>query len=429
MSLVDRLAQHAASAAPVPGAAAALLQSSLQRFRELGLPQARTDGWRQTSLRSLEKLTPDAATEDASAAEWVRADASWPGIRTLLRLLNGRGLRAAEHLPEGVQVRSWQDALADPPEWLWQSLQRGYGGVADSFAWLNTAGARDGALIELAAGTVVADPMRLLLAHGAGFAGLAQARVVLRLQAGASLCVVEDLAAMGEGGGLANLVIEAHLEPGARLDWVRVQATPDGQSLIARSRFELGEGASLRYFTADWGAALARHDLEVALNAPGAACELSGLSVLLGRRHVETRLALQHRAPDTRSATQWRSLADGRTRAVFGGLIQVEAGADGTDAQLKTTNLLLSPHAEIDAQPELVIHADEVACSHGATVGQLDERALFYLRSRGIAEADARQLLTFAFCQAQIGAWIAPLVRETLERELLARLPTRVMEG
>jgi Fe-S cluster assembly protein SufD len=171
------------------------------------------------------------------------------------------------------------------------------------------------------------------------------------------------------------------------------------------------------------GGALARHDLWAELVGDAAAFHTHGAFLPDGRQHMDTQLAIHHRARDTVSSSTWRGVASGRGRGVFRGAILVAAGADGADASLGNKNLLLSPQAEIDTKPELEIYADEVKAAHGATVGQLDERALFYLRSRGIPGAQARTLLTTAFARAPFESLSNEALRQHIDQLLLSRLP------
>jgi Fe-S cluster assembly protein SufD len=173
------------------------------------------------------------------------------------------------------------------------------------------------------------------------------------------------------------------------------------------------------------GALMTRHDIAVDLAGKGARFDSRGVFALHGRQHADTHLDVHHNARDTVCDIVWRGVADQRARGVFHGAITVAPGADGADARLQTKNLLLSAQAEIDTQPVLEIHADEVKAAHGATVGQLDQNAMFYLLSRGIAAADARGLLISAFCRDALDGVSGEKLREHLARRLLAHLPQR----
>jgi len=185
---------------------------------------------------------------------------------------------------------------------------------------------------------------------------------------------------------------------------------------------ELAAGASARVTSIDLGAALSRQAFTVVLAGPGASATIDGLSLADGDRHLHNRTRVEHRAPATTSRETFRGIADGNGRGVFNGSIVVLPGAAGSNAELSNRNLLLAATAEIDTKPELEIYVDDVRCSHGATTGQLDPAALFYLRSRGLDEPAARRLLTAAFLRASLAGVRSPALRARLEALLEARL-------
>ena len=240
-------------------------------------------------------------------------------------------------------------------------------------------------------------------------------------------------------GGPAEL-IEQHIgEPGADVlgtvtsqiklgQQTELHATlfselPDSASLLRKAHCTVGDGAVFSTTHVHVGGRLQRIESRIDLAGTAAGCRSRGVFALRGREHVDVHLEVQHNARDTRSDVFWRGVADQRARGVFHGAITVAVGADGADAQLQTKNLLLSANAEIDTQPVLEIHADEVKAAHGATVGQLDERVMFYLRSRGIATATARNMLITAFCREVFDGLPNQPLREHLDSLLAARLP------
>jgi Fe-S cluster assembly protein SufD len=216
--------------------------------------------------------------------------------------------------------------------------------------------------------------------------------------------------------------VDVDLQPRAQLAHVRVQDEDAGAHVFARTRARIGEDATYRRADLEIGAGLSRHDLDVALVGPRARLHSGGVLAAAQRRHLDTRISVVHSARDTTCDLVWRGAAAGRSRAVFHGGILIEAGSDGAAAALSNKNLLLSDQAEIDAQPVLEIHADEVTASHGATVGRLDPAQLFYLRTRGIDEAQARQILTAAFGREAL----KPLGGSPLVEPLAERLRERL---
>ncbi|MEO5566540.1 MAG: Fe-S cluster assembly protein SufD, partial [Luteimonas sp.] len=217
---------------------------------------------------------------------------------------------------------------------------------------------------------------------------------------------------------LGNTLTHVHLAAGAQLQHIRIQDESSRATLVTRTDAVLARDAQYCRLDLELGAALSRHELNVRLEGEDAKLVANGVLMATGRRHVDTRLGIEHVARNTACDLTWRGLAAGRSRSVFHGGITIRAGADGSDANLSNKNLLLSDQAEIDSQPVLEIYADEVKAAHGATVGQLDPTAMFYLRSRGLPHADASRLLTKAFCREAL-AMIDPLeLRETLAATL-----------
>ena len=203
-----------------------------------------------------------------------------------------------------------------------------------------------------------------------------------------------------------------------------MQRNADGATSFLRTEAVLAASAVYQRLDLELGGALSRHELLVRLEGDGARLAANGVLLADGRRHLDTRLGIEHIARDTACDLLWRGIGAGRGRAVFHGGITIHEGADGSDANLSNKNLLLSDTAEVDTQPVLVIHADEVKAAHGATVGQLDQDALFYLRSRGLATDEARRMLTAAFVREPL-AIAAPALREMLQAQLDAALSSR----
>ena len=226
----------------------------------------------------------------------------------------------------------------------------------------------------------------------------------IELGAGANCTVVEHLLASGEHAHLSTTRSEIVLGDGATLTHARMQDEAVRATSFLRTDATLADNAQYTRIDLELGGGLSRHELNVLLQGHGARVNADGVLLADGKRHLDTRLGIEHIGRDTTCALRWRGLASQRSKAVFHGGITIHAGADGSEADLSNKNLLLSAEAEIDTQPVLEIHADEVKAAHGATVGQLDPTALFYLRSRGLTEADARRLLTAAFCREIVAA-------------------------
>ncbi|MBN8480173.1 MAG: Fe-S cluster assembly protein SufD [Xanthomonadales bacterium] len=429
--MADPLLDSLLAPGPAPTRAApAWLDAARRQAREAlvreGLPGARNEAWKYTSLRALAQRRYMPGDAQAATRNLERGLADLPGLGDA-RLVFANGVFRADlsRLPEaaGLVVEPLADALADADGLARASFERRFDDPAQVFARLNTALADDGFVLRVAPGARVAEPVHVVVL-GAGAQALAwNLRLVVELGAGSALTLVEHHAGEADDAQLGNVVAEFALGAGARLDLLQLQVAAESATRIRRSAFTLAADAVLNLRTLELGGALARHDLVVGLDGDRARLTSRGVFVVRARQHSDTRLDVRHRARDTACDLVWRGVASGRARGVLHGAITVDPGADGTDASLDTKNLLLSAQAEIDVQPVLEIHADEVKAAHGATVGQLDERALFYLRTRGLPEAEARALLTLAFCRVAVDTLENVALREHVDALLLERLP------
>lgn len=389
-----------------------------------GLPQ-RAESWKYTSLRQLERRS-------FAPAQAVAVDpallAAIPAPRMVF--VNGRldaALSDLADLPAGLDVRALSQLLQGDDPRAVNFLERRYARTDEPFARLNAALAREGVVVRVDAGVQVEAPLHLVQIGTPQDGGDAAwyLRHFVELRAGASLSLVEHELAAGEHAHLGNALLHAHVAKDAKLAHVRLQDAATRASLFARTDAVLAAAAGYVRTDLELGAALSRHELNVRLEGDGASLQADGVLLADGRRHLDTRLGIEHIARDSRCSLTWRGLAGQRGRAVFHGGITIHPGADGTEADLSNKNLLLSSDAEIDTQPVLVIHADEVKAAHGATVGQLDPIALFYLRSRGLPEPQARALLTGAFCREVVNT-IADATTRTLAEATLDRALARL---
>jgi len=423
--------------APLPASGIAWLDASRREnraaFAASGLPDTRVEAWKYTALRGLGQRS--FAGGDVAAATRVVDAATFalPGVDgPRLVFVNGvfrADLSALAALPDGLSLQPLSQALRGDVEPLRFALSRpalvGHVREAgDAFARINAASAGDGMVLRVAAHATIGAPVHLVFVGAAAEAELAwHARNVIELGEGASLSLVEHYVSSGEQAQLATLVSDIELREGAQLHHTVLQNAAIGANLIRRSGLRLRARAQALLHVLELGGALVRHDLQAELVGDHAQFDTRGVFMPHGRQHVDTQLAIRHQALDTTSTSTWRGVASDRARGVFRGAIVVAPGADGSDASLNNKNLLLSPTAEIDTKPELEIYADEVKAAHGATVGQLDERSLFYLRSRGIPLTEARALLTAAFCRAVLDDLPNQALREHLSGLLIAQLP------
>lgn len=429
---VDSLLEAAAQAR-LPGSGIGWLDAArrenLEAFAQGGLPDTRMEAWKYTALRALGQRR--FAPVDAQAAtRAVDVDGfALPGIEgPTLVFVNGvfrKELSRVDQLPAGLSLQPLSQALQGDAEPLRFALSRHYREGGDVFARLNAALAGDGVVLHVAAGARVAQPVRLLFIGAPADESVAwHVRHVVELGEGAELSLIEQHVATDAQQNLGTQVTDIVLRRGAKLRHVTLQNAAEGSTLVRHDSVQLDEEAHAELYVLELGGSLVRHDLHATLAGDRSRLDTRGVFALRGRQHIDTQMAIRHQALNTASESVWRGVADERSRGVFRGAIVVAEGADGSDASLSSKNLLLSGQAEIDTKPELEIYADEVKAAHGATVGQLDERSLFYLRSRGIPLAEARAMLTAAFCRAVFESLLDEGLREHINERLMAQLPS-----
>ncbi len=369
-----------------------------------GLPGPRSEAWKYTSLRALERRSFSAAPAEVAAVDAALL-AAIPAPR--LVFVNGRHAEALsdlEGLPAGVSLQPLSVARTDASEPL-RFLGRRFERSDEVFARLNAALADEGALLRVDAEVAVEPSLQLVFVSVAtGNDHAWHHRHLIELRQGASLNLVEHQLHQGASAHLGNTLVHVHLAQGAKLAHARVQVDADTATSLLRTDAVLARDSVYQRVDLELGAGLSRHEFNVRLEGDNARLTANGVLLGNGRRHVDTRLGIEHIARDTAAELVWRGVAADRSRVVFHGGIHIREGADGTDANLSNKNLLLSANAEIDTQPVLVIDADEVKAAHGATVGQIDANALFYLRSRGLPKQRAQQLLSAAFCHEPLRA-------------------------
>jgi len=393
-------------------------QAALDAVIRDGLPGARSEAWKYTSLRALERRSFTAPTgHQVEIDPGLLADIPMP--RAVF--VNGRYCAKhsdTESLPSGINLSHGVPASAPPVT-----------GNADTvFSRLNSILAKDGVALAVASGVTFEPAIHLVFIGAASSTDEAwHLHHSIDIADGASISIIEHHLSSGEHRHLENARLTLRLENNAKLRHARVQSDADGAVHFLRTDAVLSDGALYERMDLELGSALSRHELNVRLEGAGAKLTANGVLLASGKRHLDTRLGIEHVAADTACELAWRGIGSGRGRVVFHGGITIHAGADGADATLSNKNLLLDVNAEIDSQPVLVIHADEVKAAHGATVGQLDPTAMFYLRSRGLPEDDARHLLTTAFVREPL-LMFAPSHRKALQPRLDDALKMVVIE-
>lgn len=396
----------------LPGdALAEVRRNALAALDQAGLPTTREEDWKYTDFSSLATITNNWIAAGARHAEAVRrlplpdVDAHWIEIR------NGRIDDASlAALPDGVSVERY----ADTAQGLVSSGRLGH---------LNLALLEDGLRISIAERVRLARPIGLFVADETGAETVVtQVRVDIEMAAGSHARIVEWLASQGSGDLYCNSVIRLQLVDGADADYVRIQQRDFSHNHTGHLEVHLGHGTRLRHASFDLGGRLVRNDMAIDIQSDGAVAETAGLYLVGGGQHIDNHVRVDHHVGPATSRQHYRGIVTGKSRAVWNGKAIVHEGADGTDAEQANHNLLLSEQAEIDAKPELEIYADDVKCSHGTTVGQLDENALYYLRTRGLDESEAHQVLTRAFAQTIVQKTPIDSLHDYLEQQVAERL-------
>jgi Fe-S cluster assembly protein SufD len=421
------VAQYEAFAANGAGAAPGWLRerraAAVARFAELGFPTTRQEDWRFTSVTPLTETVFVPAPPGGAPGAGVATSGA-----PRLVFVNGRF--SAEQsvrtgLPAGVHAGSLAAALAgDAAALVERHLARHAAPAENAFAALNTAFLRDGAFVHLSRGAVLPEPLYLTFVSTPGRSpAVAHARVLLIADEEARATVVEHYVG-GDATYWTNQVTELVVGDGAHVELVRLQQEGAGAYHVASLYTHQGRDSELRVHPLVLGAALARHDITNVLDGPGAELLLNGLYLLGGRQHVDHHTVIDHAQPDCRSHEYFNGVLDEGARGVFNGRIIVRPGAQRTDSKQTNHNLVLSEDARADSQPQLEIYADDVKCTHGATLGPLDPKELFYLQSRGLAPAEARALLVYGFGAEILGRLRHAGLRDRLEGMLRERLAT-----
>ncbi len=400
-----------------------LQRAAATRFRLLGLPSTALENWKYTNLAPAASAglrvasAADAAT--LSAADFAALQLGGKSPHRLV-VVNGRlrtDLSRLEQLPAGVRVSALRDAAASA---TLTALLQGTSDADGALPILNAALMQDGVLIELAAEACLSEPLHIVLIGRDQDGGLLRSpRLVFSLGHHSRLSVIEEYLSAGADTGLTNAVSNGRLQTGATLEHHRLQTEALTASHLGQIDVTVGRDARFHSDSVVFGGNLTRVDIDVRLAERGGQCRLNGLFVGDGDQHIDHHTRIDHLVGDTHSEERYRGILDGASRGVFNGKVVVHRDAQLISARQASNNLLLSRQAEIDTKPELEIYADDVICAHGATVGELDAAALFYLRSRGIAEREARALLTFAFAEALVADMPLAGIRRWVEQRFL----------
>ena len=434
----------------VPAWLPPLRQSGMARFEREGFPVARDEEWRFTPITPIVRGVFQPATSPALPFRRDEAEAlaygpeSWPQ----LVFVNGRfapEISNTPALPDGVVVLSLAEALARRPELVEPHLGKHVTVEATPFTALNAAFIQDGAFVLVPEGIELATPIQLcFVTTGDQHERVTHPRSLIVLGERARAAVIESYhgterrndgktegtAAGGPSDGpsfrpsvyLTNAVTEVVLGAHAWLEHSRIQRESSTAYHVGFSHVHQAEESHYRSFSLAMGSAISRHNLHTRLGAPETEALLYGLSIAEGKQLADHHTAIYHDQPDCRSWEVYKAILDGESRGVFNGKVFVKPEAQKTDAKQTNRTLLLSERARVDTKPQLEIFADDVKCTHGATVGYLDDLPLFYFRSRGVPEERAKRLLTYAFAAEVLDEIQVPEVRAALDAVVRTRL-------
>lgn len=401
-----------------PAWLAQLRRRAIDYFSQTGFPSLRDEDWKYTNVAPIARHSftlsraEDAALEAAALGSVDFANLSYP--RAVF--VNGhfsQKLSSLDGLPSGVVVQSLARVLEEKPEEVEPFLGRCVSYSDHAFNALNAAFLSDGAYVRVGAKEVVETPIHLIyLAEGENF--VCHPRNLFVAEAGSQLTVIETYVGLSDGTYFTNGVTETILAENAVVDHYKVQKEGPAAFHVATSQSQQGRSSSLRTCFIALGGLLVRNNVNAVLDGEGADCGLNGLYLLGGDQHVDNHTRLEHAKPHCGSRELYKGVLDVRSRAVFHGRIVVHPGAQKTDSKQTNNNLILSDQALVNTKPQLEIYADDVKCTHGATIGQLDQDALFYLRSRGMEKQTAQSLLIYAFA--------GELVQKVRPEELRNRL-------
>jgi Fe-S cluster assembly protein SufD len=409
-----------------------LREAGISRFVETGFPSTKDERWRFTSVEPIARSTYALAAPGmpAGAREAVAELAlGEPAARLLAVYVNGRfapELSSVGAAPKGVAIGGLATALQRQPEIVRQHLGRHAAVEGNPFTALNAGFIADGAFVHVPRNAALEQPVQLIfVSTGDQAAAVTHPRNLIVVDEGAQASVIEQYVGIGSHPSWTNVVTELVIGENAVVNAYRIQREREDAFHTATTESWQGRSSVLTSATLAFGSRLSRHDINARLEGDGAECTLNGLSLLRGQQHVDHHTTLEHARPHCPSWEVFNGVFDDRSRGVFTGRIIVRPGAQRTDSKQTNNNLLLSEEARADSQPQLEIYADDVKCTHGATLGPIDPNALFYLRSRGLGVEVARNLLTYGF-----GAEILNSVAdETLRAQLDGVVQRRLEES
>lgn len=408
----------------------ALRRHAFDRFSELGFPTTRDEDFHYTSVAPIAESsfgTAPAATSAPSEKTLapILIDPSW----SKLVFINGRFARELSsfaELPDDVTVETLTNALAEEPAMVQALLGRTADLNTNAFAALNTAFVSEGAVVRVPDDCVVEKPLHVVwLSDEAASNTVIFPRLLIEAGRHAQVTIIESFASIGGSAYFTNSVTEVTLADGARVDHYKLQREASDAFHVATAQATQGRDSIFHSFSFAAGARLSRTNVYTKLGAQGGEARLNGLYLLAGQQHCDHQTFVHHAAESCASRELYKGILDESSHGVFNGKVLVDSIAQKTDGKQTNHALLLSEHAKVDTKPQLEIFADDVKCTHGATVGRLDDTALFYLKSRGVGADTARALLTYAFAADVLETIDDETLRESLKAVAFERYNAR----
>jgi Fe-S cluster assembly protein SufD len=409
-----------------------LRRTAIESFAELGFPSTHDEEWKYTSVAPL--VSVPFVPAHVKVSEEIRRQIERLPLADLgcsrLTFFNGRyvpELSKLREVPPGLKAGSLASAFKNHGPLLDRHLGRYADARTHAFVALNTAFFEDGVFIEVPKGAVLQKPLHILqISHGGGRPTLAHPRSLILVGDTAQAAIIETFFSLAADTTFTNAVTEIIAGEGALVDYCKLQQESDAAFHYARVQVQQERSSSVATHSIQLGGLLTREEVQTVLAGEGAESLMHGLYVITGGQHVDNHTIIDHAQPHCSSREVYKGVLEGKAQGVFNGKIIVRPNAQKTDSKQSNKNLLLSEDTIINTKPQLEIFADDVKCTHGATVGQIDPEAVFYLRSRGIAEDEAKRLLTYAFANEVMERIKFQLLRERLAERLYARLAKKI---
>jgi Fe-S cluster assembly protein SufD len=403
-----------------------LRESAFARFCEVGFPTTHDEDWRFTNVSAIAKTSFELSRDANKVTKQEVEQFGVAGLGCRVVLVNGqfsRELSSIGQLPAGVSVNSLAEEISANSSSVESHLGRYLDIHRDSFSALNTAFAEDGGYVHVRRGVVLAEPVYLLFISTAGDKPLmSHPRNLIVIENEAQATIVEDYVSIGETVAFSNTATELIAGESAVVSHYMVEREHRQAFNISTLRIQQGRSANVSSHSVLLGGGLVRNNVHPVLAGEGGECLINGLFIGNGRQHLDNYMLVEHASPHCASRQFYNGILDDHAHGVFHGRIIVHKDAQKTDAKQTNRNLLLSDDSRIDTKPQLEIYADDVKCTHGATIGQMEENALFYLRSRGIDEISARRLLLLAFANECLDRMAPSVARDHVEKLIHAHL-------